>query len=63
MKLYRLHWEVHEIFREADLFLDERFSVADPGEQAIVARGGKGAFADLFFGDEEVGALGLSAVL
>jgi hypothetical protein len=58
-----LHWKKHDVINKADLFLDERFGVADAGEQAVVARSSEGALADLFFGDEEACALRLSAVL
>jgi hypothetical protein len=58
-----LHWKKHDVVNKADFFLNERLGVADAGEQAVVARGGEGSLANLFFGDEEAGAVGLRAVL
>ena len=43
--------------------MDERFAVADAGEQAVVARLGEGALANLFFGNEEAAAGRLIGVL
>ena len=48
--------EEHEVFGQGYFFLDEGFGVADAGEEAVVAGGGEGALADVFFGDEEAGA-------
>ena len=48
---------------KADFFLNEGLGVAHASEQAVVAGSGEGSFANLFFGDEEAGALRLSAVL
>jgi hypothetical protein len=53
MFLDGLHGEGEEVLDEGDFFLDEGFGVADAGEEAVVAGGGEGAFADVFFGDEE----------
>jgi hypothetical protein len=58
-----LDWEEHEVFGQAYLFLYEGLGVADAGEEAVVARGGKGSLADVFFGDEEASALRLGGVL
>ncbi len=58
-----MDWEEHEVVYEGYFFLDEGFGVADAGEQAVVAGGGEGALADVFFGDEEGSALGLGGVL
>ena len=48
--------EEHEVFGQGYFFLDEGLGVADAGEEAVVAGGGEGALADVFFGDEEAGA-------
>jgi hypothetical protein len=58
-----LDWEEHEVFGEAYFFLDKGLGVADSGEEAVVARGGEGALADVFFRDEEASALWLRCVL
>ena len=47
-----LDWEEHEVFDEAYFFLNEGLGVADTGKEAVVAGGGEGSFATVFFGDE-----------
>ena len=51
--LDRLHGQQGEVVDEADFFLHEGLAVANAGEQSVVARLGKGAFANLFFGNKE----------
>ena len=51
--------QVHQVGDQGDFFLDEGLGVADAGEQAVVAGGGEGALANVFFRDEEAGAWGL----
>ena len=52
-----------EVINKTDLFLNKGFGVSDTCEQPVVSRFGEGAFADLFFGDEEIAALRLRGVL
>ena len=49
-ELNALDGQHHEVADERDLFLHERFGVADAGEGAVVAGFGEGALADFFFG-------------
>ena len=51
--LNRLNGKEHEVFYEADFLLNEGLSVTDACEQPVVAGGGEGALANVFFGDEE----------
>ena len=46
-----------------DFALDEGLGVANAGQQAVVAGGGEGALADVFFGDEKACSGGLRSVL
>ena len=63
MRLDGLNGQEHEVVDEANLLLDERFGVADAGEQAVVSRGGEGPLADIFFRNEEPATGGLIGVL
>ena len=49
----RLHGQEGEIVDETNLFLHEGLAVANAGEQAVVARLGEGALANLLFGNKE----------
>jgi hypothetical protein len=53
----------HDVLNKAYFLLNERFGVAHPGKQTVVARFGKSSLANLFFGDEERAALRLRGIL
>src|ERR1700679_87455 len=53
----------HQVGDAGDLALDEGLGIAHAGQQAVVAGGGEGALADVFFGDEKACSGGLRSVL
>ena len=58
-----LHGEQCQVVDEAGFLLHEWFTVADAGEQAVMARLGEGALANFFFWDEERAAGRLVGIL
>ena len=55
--------EMHQVLHHGDFLLDEGFSVADTGEQAVMASRRESALANVVFRDEESSSCRLGAVL